>query len=504
MRPHITLTSKIATLAAIALFCLPQLSFAQAKGLDLSPSAEKMVKSLDRMADKMRKAIRNTKSAVTPEQFNRAFFVSTEGSDQNDGLSPRTPIKTLDHLNSLDLKAGDAVFFRRGDTWRGKLATRGEVTYSAYGKGAKPQIFGSPCDAAVEGEWRETDAKNVYVYERELSADVGTLVFNEGEACALKVMMIRQSDGSTLHIDTREPFANYRDLKRDLEFYHDYKDAKRVYLYSAEGNPSKRFRSIEILVKGNIIQARGKVHIDNLCIKYGGAHGIGSGTTRGLKVTNCELGWIGGSIHGEAIFGRSFPTRYGNAIEIYGGCEYFEVDNCYIYQIYDAAITHQHQGDTDVPLAMKNIVYSNNLVEDCVYSIEYFLSRPGTNDVHYMENIVMRDNLLRRAGYGWGKQRPDKDTPAHIKSWGHHINRASNFTISNNIFDRCTHDLLNIFTLKAEHLPTLTGNTYIQHKGASAGLNGAKEATAKRYIFDENISYVLRTLFGETSGTIIY
>ena len=34
-------------------------------------------------------------------------------------------------------------------------------------------------------------------------------------------MMIHEEDGSTLHIETREPFASYRDLKRDLEFYHD-------------------------------------------------------------------------------------------------------------------------------------------------------------------------------------------------------------------------------------------------------------------------------------------
>lgn len=487
-----------ATLAAIvATLAVPQHTSAHTK----SASAEKVIAALDRKADRMREAIRNSKSEIDLKQFHTIYYIAADGNDLNDGLSPRTPIKSLERLNSLELKAGSCVLFRRGDIWRGRVTTCDGVTYSAYGRGAKPQIYGSPCNAAEQGVWRQTEVKNVYVYEAELGADIGTLVFNNGEACATKVMMYRKADGTTLHIDTREPFASYRDLKRDLEFYHDYKDAKRVYLYSAEGNPAERFASIELLVKGNIIQARNNVHIDNLCIKYGGAHGIGSGTTKGLTVTNCELGWIGGSIQGEALFGRSNPTRYGNAIEIYGGCESFVVDNCYIYQIYDAAITHQHQGDTQELLEMKNIVYSNNLVEDCVYSIEYFLSRADVNTQHYMDNILMCNNILRRSGWGWGKQRPDKETPAHIKSWGHHYNRATNFVVRDNIFDRGTHDLLNISAGKAEWLPTLANNTYIQYRGGAAGLNGTEGV---RYSFDEKVSEVLYKLFGEKSAKIVF
>ena len=464
-------------------------------------SAKKMISALDRRADKMRNEIRKSNSALDLKQFGTIYYISTDGDDRNDGLSPESSIKSLERLNSLELKAGDCVLFRRGDVWRGRVMTREGVTYSAYGKGVKPQIYGSPCNAAREGAWVETEVENVYVYDRELSADVGTLVFNDGEGCAFKVMMSRQADGSTLHIETREPFASYRDLKRDLEFYHDYKEAKRVYLYSEKGNPAERFSSIELLVKGNVVQAVSNVHIDNLCIKYGGAHGIGSGTTKGLTVTNCELGWIGGSIQGEGLFGRSTPTRYGNAIEIYGGCDYFKVDNCYIYQIYDAAITHQHQGDTDQTLVMKNIIYSNNLVEDCVYSVEYFLARADTNQSHYMENILICDNLLRRAGFGWGSQRPDKTTPAHIKSWGHHYNRASRFVVRDNVFDRSTYDLLNISAKQKEWLPKLSDNTYIQYIGGQAGLCGTQGVN---YTFGQETWKMLRELFGEERASLFF
>ena len=322
--------------------------------------AQQFLSKLDREAEARKQEILSTPTILDQEKLNTIYYISSEGNDQNDGLTPETAILSLEHLNSLDLQPGDGVMFRRGDLWRGQLKAKRGVTYSAYGKGEKPRIYGSPYDAAKVGKWVETETRNVYMYDGELPNDIGTLVFNHGQAHAFKVMMIREEDGSTLHIETREPFASYRDLKRDLEFYHDYRDEKRIYLCSTEGNPAERFSSIELLTKGHIVLAASGATFDNLCLKYCGSHGIGSGTTKDLTVTNCELGWIGGSIQSESAFGRNHPTRYGNAVEIYGGCENFMVSNCYIYQIYDAAVTHQHQGDVQEPLIMRNVTYSNN------------------------------------------------------------------------------------------------------------------------------------------------
>ena len=420
-----------------------------ARGQSLSVIAE-----FDRKADSMKLAIRTTPSDYTEKR--RAYYVSPEGNDARNGRSPQRAVRSLDRVNTLALKAGDVVLFERDGLWRGVLQTKEGVTYSAYGSGEKPRLYGSPCDAAEEGRWYETGTPNVYVYDRELPDDIGTLVFNHGESCALKVMK-----------------AENRDLKHDLEFLHDYLGTKRLYLYSSEGNPAQRFNSIELLVKTNVVYAKSDVVIDNLCIKYCGAHGIGSGTLRGLTVTNCELGWIGGSIQGENLFGRSFPTRYGNAIEVYGGCDSFRVDHCYIYQVYDAAITHQYSTGGNNHVVQKNITYTNNLVEDCTYSIEYFLGKADNAAERYMDNVVIRDNLLRRAGFGWGQQRPDKDTPAHIQSWTHHRNQASRFVIENNVFDRATEKLLKIAADKPEWLPALRGNTYIESSGISVDTLGS-------------------------------
>ena len=453
---------------------------------------------VDRAAERMKRHILSSPTKVKPVGV--IYYVSADGDDANDGLSPNKPLRSIARVNELDLKPEDGVLFRRGDLWRGCVMTRKGVTYSAYGRGEKPRIYGSPCDAAVEGEWIATDVPNVYMYSKELSNDVGTLVFNGGEkGCAFKVMKVLRDGMRPLHVDTGEEFESYRDLKRDLDMYHDYRGKKRIYLRSTEGNPAERFESIELLTYGNVFRATDEVHIDNICMKYCGAHAIGSGTNKGLKVTNCEIGWIGGSIQFENPVGA--PTRFGNAVEIYGGCEDFTIDNCYVYQVYDAALTHQHQGNTQQLLTMKNVRYTRCLVEDCVYAIEYFLGREDTLKEHYMLNILFENNILRRAGMGWGNQRPDKITPAIIKSWSHHNNRAFNYVIRRNIFDRSTFDLLNIGYRDSYSAPRMEGNTYIQYQNADGGHLGQDR---KLYRYDKEFPSVMERLFGEKVGKYIF
>lgn len=96
-------------------------------------------------------------------------------------------------------------------------------------------------------------------------------------------------------------------------------------------------------------------------------------------------------------------ARYGNGIEIYGGCDEFVVDNCYIYQCYDTGITNQNQDDvSDSSRTMRNVSFTNNLVERCEMSIEYYLGAQMKPTDSIIENFLIEDNILRLAGYGWG------------------------------------------------------------------------------------------------------
>ena len=84
-------------------------------------------------------------SAITQATI---YYVSSSGSDLNNGTSTLTPIASLAKVNSLNLLPGDNVLFRCGDTWYGTLNITKSgyvgnvITYGAYGTGNNPVITG--------------------------------------------------------------------------------------------------------------------------------------------------------------------------------------------------------------------------------------------------------------------------------------------------------------------------------------------------------------------------
>ena len=109
---------------------------------------------------------------------------------------------------------------------------------------------------------------------------------------------------------------------------------------------------------------------------------------------------------------------------------------------------------------IENVTYSQNLVEDCTYSIEYFLQDSDTVE-RIMRNVSIMDNICLRSGYGWGRQRPDKETPAHVKSWTVN-NPSENFVIRDNVFSGATHAMLQVNAGKDAWKPLLENNTCIR------------------------------------------
>ncbi len=70
------------------------------------------------------------------------YYVSSDGSDTQNGLSPENAWQSLERVNRGSFKPNDVIRFHRGDTWRGQLIPQsggetGPVTYGAYGMGEK-------------------------------------------------------------------------------------------------------------------------------------------------------------------------------------------------------------------------------------------------------------------------------------------------------------------------------------------------------------------------------
>ena len=363
--------------------------------------------------------------------------------------------------------------------------------------------------------------------------DCGTLVFNGGEAHCRKLIPSYIEGRFVCRDDESRVFDMRREMERDLDlvcFYDertttapskgqnfpvpviDGASMGELYLRCDRGTPAEVYGEIEALPRRNMftVGENKDVRIDNLCLKYIGCHAIGAGgnCVEGLHVSNCEIGWIGGAI--QHYFGtdpnypqggRGTVTRYGNGVEIYGGCSDYVVENCYIYQVYDAGITHQitTNGQT---YRLQNIRYRKNLVEYCVYSIEYFLEKTEGDTESCIEDCVIEDNILRFSGYGWGQQRHNTDTPAHIKGWSYE-NTAQDFAVCRNVFDRAAYRMLHLVAKKQESCPKMMGNTYVQHKGNPLGQYGAnetKEPPIER--FDEAAEAVVRGVYGDENAMV--
>ncbi len=440
--------------------------------------------AIDAKAEALKNEILNTKTTVKPANGGKAYYVSTSGDDANDGLSEAKPIKSIDKVNTLSLGAGDVVYFKRGDMWRTltTLSAKSGVTYSAYGEGAKPIISRSPFDGAKTGTWTLTDIPNVYKYSENMTNDIGSISFNNEtytEKYAQRVHFGYTSDNKA-YLGGAVVDNPLTKLTNDLDYWHDLggpvltASKGTLYLRSDSGNPAERFSNIEFNPNGHTIRIGGNnVTIDNLDIRHAGSHGISAGTVANLKVTNCVILWIGGTAQNyTAKDGIKWPTRFGNSVEVYGGCDGYLIDHCYIDQAYDAGVTHQYSDSSAGDCIMKNVTYSNNLILNCVYSIEYF-NRKNAGTTRYLSNIKINNNICRYAGYGFGITRPDGGMIGHFRS-GTIVPDTADFVVENNIFDRSTGNMFYLAAGGDEEIQW-KNNTYIQYYGDLYGtIKGAK------------------------------
>jgi Right handed beta helix region len=73
---------------------------------------------------------------------------SDSGNDANDGLSAKSPWKSLDPVNAKSFAAGDRILLKAGTHYSGQLALKGSgeknkpIFVGMYGEGAKPRIDG--------------------------------------------------------------------------------------------------------------------------------------------------------------------------------------------------------------------------------------------------------------------------------------------------------------------------------------------------------------------------
>lgn len=332
----------------------------------------------EKEADQLRNKIINSKN--TEEIYNitgtKYYVSSSVGNDKNDGLTPDTPVKTLEKLLEVYHKKGDAILLKRGDTFR--LGESFHITQNtflgAYGEGSKPKLYGSPENYALSDKW-ENHKSNIW-----------KIPFDYPEACGLVI-----NHSALVGIKK----TNIYSLSHNGDYYHDFTNGI-FYMYCNEGNPKNVYKDIEIMPSFNLIDAvygNYNIVIDNLCLKYSSGFAIHTIDASNFTVTNCEIGFLGGKWTASS----DKSLRYGNAIEFWEGGRNITVKNNWFYQVFDSALTWQGKTGS----VYENIKFCENLFEYNNADIEFFETDAT------LTNFSINDNIMRFTSMGWGTRRED-------------------------------------------------------------------------------------------------
>lgn len=395
------------------------------------------------------------------------YYLSTDGDDNNDGLTPETAWATLEKAGSFEYEQGDGLYLRRGDLWRGNLPLHSGVTYQPYGEGEKPRIYYS-YNGKTEANWIESDIPNVWIFDKVLETlDIGLVTFNGGKKYAKKKMQKSE-------------------LQEELDFffsgYFTYKSEERnehkLYLYCSEGNPNEIFDEIEISRQGHAVPIENFQHdinVHNLDIRYGQDYFL-CDSAKNIIFSYCVLAWMGGHYGGEPVNNGCYG--FGGGGGAWGRCDNMVFDRCFFTMHYDCAVTAQFSRDPGKenpnwwevhPVHFKDFRVQDCLIEYSEYGVEFFYTQnPDSGVLGQPKNdgVYFGYNICRKCEQGFG----EKHSASKFIRMGNHENYCVDTVFEKNIFDRSGQVAIELSCYEGdqvrnqvsyEHLPEMRGNIYV-------------------------------------------
>jgi len=278
----------------------------------------------------------------------KTYYVSSLGTNSNNGTSAATPWQTIAKVNSFTFALNDIVLFQRGNTFYGGIIVkRSNITFGAYGSGANPVITGlstvtgwvnlggniweapvSNVKAGVNLVLRNNTIQQVGRYPNTDAADGGYLTYTKstnnsitgpalssttnwtGAEIAIKVnrwSIARQNvtahAGGLVTFSTNPdvPRLNYgyffqrdsRTLDRDGEWWHNV-SGKKIRMYFSSNDPGSytiQVANVDTLLK---CQYYSNVAISDLSFSGSGKRSIWINGGSVVSVKNCNVTNSGG------------------------------------------------------------------------------------------------------------------------------------------------------------------------------------------------------------------
>ena len=453
-----------------------------------------------------------------------AYYVSNDGDDSNDGLSPGTAWQTLKKVAEVNgffgetplLESGDVVFFQRGDVFRtsaiGTDPYLGDnaslhllvdgVTYSAYGEGVKPIFTESTENGSGAEKWslvyEDKNGKKIWQYYRDMR-DVGRLVLNDGEVLAPRVYeyynengyisceatgwWMHEDEGMTLLNEllplevsmTEDLTIISRPVRLEPEANWINDDGGPLYLRCDKGNPGELYQSIEFTEYqlGGIVQlCASNIVFDNISFRCNGSAYMKCDNWKEVQNTviqNCEFAYGGGSVtfYEKRDSGATVVVAQGDGI--YNVVRNVLIQNNYFHDSTLPVGTYEGDDFEDKDAVDGYYHFQNNV---CVNTMGIRLDSTA-DALKYLDSVKICGNQV------WNTGRMDNGKLVY--SEGSLIMMPHNYgecIVSDNVFygtenGHSMNALLDIFVYDFEELgysrPQFRENTYAQYSGRNFG-----------------------------------
>ena len=378
-----------------------------------------------------------------------AYYVSNNGDDGNDGLTPETPFATLERLGEVSFSYGDAVFFERGSIWRkavlpASLVRTEGITLSAYGDGDKPGFYSSSENGSGADKWSlfysGENGEKIWKFYHEIT-DCPAMVGPDDTLIAVRDLFYWDGTEICTYEDTTRQYDMTEQLENGELFvdlpYEESEDPEHMYVRTwdnhaqqvfltgplyvrlDEGNPGELYDSIEFLEAysfENGIAEYGTM--DNLDIRYGNTVGLGGATEEGswghVTCQNCVISWCGGHLNffRGSSGSHSIDTLYGSdqpgsgeadgpdAFLDGGGLNtssFGTIRDCYVHHCYQEGLALEtFAGDTEM---YESITITGNVSEYCMFGMVAINWDTVVRDDHLFKNIAVTDNYVMYSGF---------------------------------------------------------------------------------------------------------
>lgn len=312
----------------------------------------------------------------------RIYVSSSTGDDNNTGLSPKVPVKTIRIAQTL----GDTILLKGGDVFHEYLILKNKHL-SRYGFGKDPEICGL---RKLQGTPWVNEAGNIWRVNLTEAESTGFVV--KGTSDLNNVGCFYENDKDVIHgrrLYSKEGLNNNWDFyQADINGYNVNKSVCFDFLYLYyEGNPNDLDLSISIGSHYGITLYDSSV--EHLKIKGFGTGGVN--LFGKSNVLDCQVDVIGGSL---MLHGKT-SVCLGNGIDFWVSQDAYDcfIANNIITRCYDCGCSIQAYGHGQA--TPRNIVFKNNYISNCCQGWEDFLR----NDDNVMyENCIFEDNIVVNIG----------------------------------------------------------------------------------------------------------